>query len=347
MQISFKWGILVIAVLLAGLLVLTACGGDDDTPTETEIPTPSPSATEAATTTPTETAPPSVEGPTWVYQVTYDDSAGAEVTNWTLEVNAEETVEGVDCWVAEGAFDVKPFREAMPSGSPVTIESIKYSISKDSAEAIKDESQTSGMVNVMAVRMYDYTGDHGQPFAFEDVFSIATSTELTPAFYDVPVLNVDAEVAAVEEVELPGMGTMVCYKVEYSMQGQPLSVEWYSAEYDLLAPVKVADYSKYKSPEIKEMTSYDPMPAANATVPDVTGGEENLTPECKGEGETIPVIANPPECCEGLTLIPPKEEGIIGISGICTAKCGDGTCDPETETAYNCPDDCEATSSGT
>lgn len=62
--------------------------------------------------------------------------------------------------------------------------------------------------------------------------------------------------------------------------------------------------------------------------------------ECKKEGETIPVIAEPPECCEGLELIPPKEQ-LLGISGICTAKCGNGTCDSETESAYNCSDDCE------
>jgi eight-cysteine-cluster-containing protein len=61
--------------------------------------------------------------------------------------------------------------------------------------------------------------------------------------------------------------------------------------------------------------------------------------ECKGEGETIPVIAEPPECCEGLELIPPKEEMVVGISGYCTALCGDGTCD-EIETSYNCPVDC-------
>ncbi len=61
---------------------------------------------------------------------------------------------------------------------------------------------------------------------------------------------------------------------------------------------------------------------------------------CKGEGETIPVIAEPPECCEGLELIPPKEENILGISGICTALCGNGVCDTETESNYNCTQDC-------
>jgi hypothetical protein len=63
---------------------------------------------------------------------------------------------------------------------------------------------------------------------------------------------------------------------------------------------------------------------------------------CVGEGGTIPVIPNPPECCAGLTLIDRKESSILGISGICTAKCGNGVCDSETESPNNCPADCEA-----
>lgn len=62
--------------------------------------------------------------------------------------------------------------------------------------------------------------------------------------------------------------------------------------------------------------------------------------ECKQEGETIPVIAQPLECCEGLELIPPKEENILGIFGICTAKCGNGVCDTNIESSLNCPNDC-------
>jgi len=66
----------------------------------------------------------------------------------------------------------------------------------------------------------------------------------------------------------------------------------------------------------------------------------NKCVSCIGEGGTIPVIANPPECCAGLVLIPPKEQ-ILGISGYCTAKCGNGTCD-SIESELNCPADCEA-----
>ena len=62
--------------------------------------------------------------------------------------------------------------------------------------------------------------------------------------------------------------------------------------------------------------------------------------ECAGEGEYIPVTPEALECCPGLTLIPPKEPNLVGIQGICTAKCGDGVCNPETESGYNCPKDC-------
>jgi len=61
--------------------------------------------------------------------------------------------------------------------------------------------------------------------------------------------------------------------------------------------------------------------------------------ECIGEGETIPLIAEPPECCAGLTLILPKAADIIGISGYCTVNCGNQACD-EIESKYNCPEDC-------
>jgi len=64
-------------------------------------------------------------------------------------------------------------------------------------------------------------------------------------------------------------------------------------------------------------------------------------PECYGEGESPSVYPGAPGCCNGLELINPKEEFIVGVSGICTAKCGNGVCDSETESTYNCPEDCQ------
>jgi hypothetical protein len=67
---------------------------------------------------------------------------------------------------------------------------------------------------------------------------------------------------------------------------------------------------------------------------------------CVEEGGSIPVIPDPPPCCLGLELIPPKSPDVFGILGYCTALCGDGVCDPEIESDYNCPEDCPCIGEG-
>jgi beta propeller repeat protein len=73
-----------------------------------------------------------------------------------------------------------------------------------------------------------------------------------------------------------------------------------------------------------------------------TNETEEETELCISEGGSIAVIPDPPSCCAGLTLIPPKDSQLVGSMGICTAKCGNGVCDSTTETNYNCPADCTA-----
>ncbi len=68
---------------------------------------------------------------------------------------------------------------------------------------------------------------------------------------------------------------------------------------------------------------------------------------CKKEGESIPVIPNPPVCCSGLIPLKPKYQDLLGSSGVCTVKCGNGICDSENESNYNCPQDCIEKSSVT
>jgi len=62
---------------------------------------------------------------------------------------------------------------------------------------------------------------------------------------------------------------------------------------------------------------------------------DNKCVSCVGESPAMPGT-----CCSGFTWMPPKESGIIGVPGYCTAKCGNGTCD-EIESNLNCPADCE------
>lgn len=77
----------------------------------------------------------------------------------------------------------------------------------------------------------------------------------------------------------------------------------------------------------------------------VSGCDECITStpnqtNCYSEGESVPVISEQLGCCSGLDLIPTRYSGMVSSVGICTAKCGNGVCDEETETQYNCPDDC-------
>jgi len=61
---------------------------------------------------------------------------------------------------------------------------------------------------------------------------------------------------------------------------------------------------------------------------------------CKKEGETF---HGTEECCQGLKKI--NEKNNIGGSAaffVCTAKCGNGACNTDTESNYNCPQDCPA-----
>ena len=67
---------------------------------------------------------------------------------------------------------------------------------------------------------------------------------------------------------------------------------------------------------------------------------------CVGEGGAIPTILDPPACCPGLELIPPKSPQWLGIHGYCTANCGDGVCDPVIESGFNCPADCTCVGEG-
>lgn len=64
-------------------------------------------------------------------------------------------------------------------------------------------------------------------------------------------------------------------------------------------------------------------------------------PACKKEGETIPVIANPPSCCPGLLMLKSTKVGLVGIKGTCTARCGNFKCDKDLENKQNCPRDCK------
>ncbi len=296
---SFKWGIMVIAILLAGLLVLAACCGGDDATKETETPTPAtttpapttpapttpapttpapttPAPTTPAPTTPAPTTPPPTTPPPTtpppttpppttppvsetvaVYQVTYED----EVTEWTMSFAAEETIEGVDCWVFETEFDENPFRYARPSNSPTKVTGVSYAISKDTLDVIQAKAKVEVMgMALTSTQTNDYSiADHGQPYSVGDTYSNEQETTIDPPLYDPTTAAIDIEVTAEENVTVPA-GEFTCFKVELTIAGNPMDTEWYATEYDMILPVKMERYAQYMEQETRELVSYDPMP---------------------------------------------------------------------------------------
>ena len=286
MRISSKLGIILVAMLLLALPLLAACGGDDDTE-EPTAPATEPTAPATEPTAPaTEPTAPVTEPAgdlTWVLDVSYDGTSEVH----TATVIGEEAIEGTDCYVAEWAFDVQPFRYDAIQGYPLKTFERKDYIAKDTMDAKRNSVllEAAGMIELQVTKTLTYTGDHGQPYSFGDMYQFDDYTDLVPDTLAPPYTDtVELEVVAIEDVTVPA-GTFRCYKLEYTKvatDGEAvdralLHHDWWSAEYDLLTPVKVVEYATYQAEEVKELASYDPMPEMNADIPDIVGGEGPTT----------------------------------------------------------------------
>lgn len=261
-------GIVIMLALIVGLPLMTACGGDKDKEkTPTSPPPTSPTKTVEPSPTQTVEPTPTAAGPTWTYNVTYQD----EKTVWTTKVTGEETVDGVACYVNATTFDVNPFRYA-PNGTPIKMFDLTQYLSKATLDVAKSISNTEalGMIKLKATQTVTYSqADHGQPFAFGDKYTYDLFVHLEPSTLAPDYTDtIQVEVVAVEDVAVPA-GTFRSYKVEYTktasngaaVEPQLLRTEWWAAEYDLLTYVKMIEVAQWDNPETRELVSYSPMPA--------------------------------------------------------------------------------------
>jgi len=65
------------------------------------------------------------------------------------------------------------------------------------------------------------------------------------------------QVVGMESVTVPA-GTFNCYKVEYTNKGSVIFTEWWSADGEFIAPVKIVDTGSSNDTETKELKSYTP-----------------------------------------------------------------------------------------
>ncbi|MCP4603293.1 MAG: ABC transporter substrate-binding protein [Proteobacteria bacterium] len=282
---TYRKSILVVfAAILLAMPLLAACSDDDDDtdmPTATTEPTQEPTPTTEPTATATEPA----GGPAWEYTVTYED----EVTAWSKAVVGEETIDGVDCHKVVTTFDANPFRYAAPTGTPIKLLEMTEFLSKDTLDMKQSAafSNALGMIDLTSTQTAsNFSGDHGQPYAFGDKYTLDLNVDLIPDTLAPSYMDTnEVEVIAVEDVTVPA-GTFRCYKVATTRIGtsadgtgeigQMLGHEWWAADYTLLAPVKIVRIANWQAEETMVLESYDPMPEMNADIPEPTAA---VTPE--------------------------------------------------------------------
>lgn len=207
-----------------------------------------------------ETPTPPAVGTTWLYEVTYED----EVTEWTVTVvDREETVDSIDTYVTEAAFDPVPLRDTK-KGVTYEVLSVISWLSKTTLDNVKGEAGvTIGGFELTSCGTRTHTGDNGAPMWVGKTWSYDEYTVQDPPLESPYTNTYEVEVVALEDVTVPA-GTFSCYKIEYTMvvfKGDPEDpptmdyTEWWSPE--VKGVVKVVN-DRTVSPETRVLVSYTP-----------------------------------------------------------------------------------------
>jgi uncharacterized repeat protein (TIGR02543 family) len=187
-------------------------------------------------------------GSQWVYEVTY----GTEVTTWTVDVTAEETVDGVACYKTATSFSEPPQRVA--SGISVIVTAAQTWRSEDSLAQYKAIAAINmyGM-DVQTTMTDTYTAGTPDFFTLSNAWTVSEYTVLNPPLAAPSTTVYDITVVGMESVTVPA-GTFNCYKIEYSVAGSVKKTEWWSPT--VLAFVKQVSTGTYALPETQELASY-------------------------------------------------------------------------------------------
>ncbi len=199
---------------------------------------------------------PQAQGPTWTYNVSYGD----EDTVWTSQVIGEETVNGVEAYVIQASYDDTPQRRSysvqIDSYADLDLLSQTLWLDKSALQPAKKEqnNKAMGAFDVTTTTTYTYDDPYGAPFS--EGGSWDYEAELVPSIGNPVTSTWQTEVVGMEEITVPA-GSYNCYKIVYTKEADGTTrMEWWSAEGDFLAPVKVVDETSYEFTESREMVSY-------------------------------------------------------------------------------------------
>ena len=194
-------------------------------------------------------------GTSWVYDVDY----GTEREIWTVTVAGGEPVSAADCYVTVTSFDTPPERvlhsEQLGAEIGLTLSSETTWLDRGTLEPVKNESSTS--IALMGLRIDTTTAftcegrcgaplSVGQEWTYEQLSVPSMGSPMSSAW--------EAEVLGIQEITVPA-GSYRCYKVVHSSPEGTRTL-WWSADGNLLAPVKVMDEASWSGTETRLLRSY-------------------------------------------------------------------------------------------
>jgi|GEM_PF-423573 len=192
-------------------------------------------------------------GSEWVYEVTY----GASTETWTIAVTGEETVNGVDCYKTETAYDPAPDRTT--GGTAVTITASVNYMSKATFDPVDwggtppsaTVYSTIAAINLFGIDVTTYmtntyTGGHGWDLSVNTAWTYEQLGTLVPPLIADFSKTYEVTVTGTQEVTVAA-GTFTCYVIEHTVvavDGAPVTPELSKIEYwcpDVSGLVKVID----------------------------------------------------------------------------------------------------------
>lgn len=264
-----KIAMIFIMILLASVVVLAACGGDDEDK-ETQSPTPEPTLTPEESTPPPSPEPsptpeaspsptlPQLSAPGWIYDVTYGNDAKIEAntTRWTITVTEGEADTIVATAAIEGTAKVNFYFPPMAMAFGVDVEGQTIIRNKTDLSMMQEDfvlTVKSVNMTLAATRSFQYAGDHGAPFEVGKTWSYEAPVDVTEQGVHLDYAFT-AEVVGIEDVTVPA-GTFSCYKIVLT-SGEKTSTEWWAVDGQFLTPVKYVDGITYVGTQTFELVAY-------------------------------------------------------------------------------------------
>jgi len=204
-------------------------------------------------------------GYTFNYQVTYSEGGSiVDTSNYNMVVGDVVQVDGQDCYFIDLSVQnedagktgaARTARTGVNTSLPTSVVSGDMWVDVNSLDLAKKQPVSLIYGQEFTTTLtYAYEGAHGAPFAVGKTWSyIINVSSTTGQQYQIPGT---ANVAGIEDVQVPAGTFADCSRVEYTTLGSsvPSTIEWWSGDIGMW--VKMVDYSSYTGIETRVLESY-------------------------------------------------------------------------------------------